>query len=261
MIIRSMISRVLILFLPAAFYLQVNPGLCQKISAPKSFVYSNVFTTEQGLSQNNVSCIEKDLNGFIWVGTGDGLNRFDGYSFTHFTHSDRDSSSLSNDVIRNLLLDSRGRLWIGTYNGLNLYDTDREIFKKFLMNPSRQDAISHNTILCLLEDRNHDLWVGTYWGLNKIDLETLKITQYFSTADGKGLADNAVNALLEDRNGKIWACTGKGINIIGTSGIEKTILQNDVAGGSHIAPYRGYYPGPERRDLFRYEWKRPVETG
>lgn len=226
-----MTSRASILLLLTAFYLQVNQGLCQKRSDPRSFVYSHIFTTEQGLSQNNVSCIAKDLNGFIWVGTGDGLNRFDGYSFIRFNHSDRNASSLSNDVIRNLLLDSKGRLWIGTYNGLNLYDTDREIFKKFLMNPSRQDAISHNTILCLLEDRNQNLWVGTYWGLNKIDLKTLKVTSYFSTADGKGLADNAVNALLEDREGKIWACTGKGINIMNASGVEKTIPQSDVSGG------------------------------
>lgn len=173
----------------------------------------------------------KDRDGFIWVGSGDGLNRFDGYSFIQFSHSDSDTASISNDVIRNLLLDSDGRLWIGTYNGLNLYDSEKETFRKFLMNPSDDNTISQNTILCTLEDRSHHLWVGTYWGLNRIDLETFAITRYHYRADGTGLSDNAVNALLEDRDGKIWACTAKGINIIGSKGIERTIRQNDVSDG------------------------------
>ncbi len=217
--------------LAAFMLLSANSGLCQKFNPSPIFVYSNTFTSEQGLSQNNVSCIVKDRDGFIWVGSADGLNRFDGYSFIHFSHSDSDSASLSNDVIRSLLLDSKGRLWIGTYNGLNLYDSEKETFRKFFTSHSDSNTISQNTILCLLEDRNHNLWVGTYWGLNKINLETFDITRYHYHADGTGLADNAVNALLEDRNGKIWVCTGKGINIIGAKGVENTIPQRTAPDG------------------------------
>jgi ligand-binding sensor domain-containing protein/signal transduction histidine kinase len=214
---------------PAAFLFGQQPSI------RSTLVYSHSFTTEQGLSQNNVSSIMKDRDGFIWVGTADGLNRFDGYSFTKFFHSDQDSSSLSNDVVRCLLLDSHGRLWIGTYNGLNLYDSDTETFKKFLANDSDGNAISHNTILCLFEDRNHQLWVGTYLGLNKIDLQTFKITKYYHHPDGTGLADNAVKALFEDKYGKIWVGTAKGITIIGKNGVERTILQKPAAGGLTFA--------------------------
>lgn len=208
-----------------------HSGFGQQPSIQPALVYSHAFTTEDGLSQNNVSCIIKDNDGFVWVGTGDGLNRFDGYTFIKFNHSDKDSVSISNDVIRSLLLDSKGRLWIGTYNGLNLYDDETETFENFLTNDSKENTISQNTILCLLEDRRHQLWVGTYYGLNKIDLQTLAITKYYHHPDGTGLADNAVNALLEDRNGKIWACTAKGISILGQAGIEKTIAQRQTPDG------------------------------
>lgn len=206
----------------------------QSLPSSPAYVMGNTFTSEQGLSQNNVSCVTKDRDGFIWIGTGDGLNRFDGYSFIHFSHSDEDSASLSNDVIRNLLLDSKGRLWVGTYHGLNLYDSESETFRNFFMSATDKNTISQNTILCTIEDRNRHLWVGTYWGLTRIDLENLDMVRYFYQPDGKGLADNAVNALLEDRHGKIWACTGKGISIIGPQGVERTIYPDDTPHG--LAP-------------------------
>jgi ligand-binding sensor domain-containing protein/signal transduction histidine kinase len=213
------------------FISRANSAIGQKLESPKKFIHSTTFTTEYGLSQNNVSCIVKDTDGFMWIGTGDGLNRFDGYSFIQFVHSDKDSSSLSNDVIRNLLIDSKDRLWIGTYNGLNLFDSEKETFRKFLKSSTDDNTISQNTILDLIEDRNHQLWVGTYGGLNKINLETFEITHYYYNEDGTGLPSNAINALLEDRNGKIWACTGKGICIIGPKGIEKTIPQSSEPDG------------------------------
>lgn len=220
-----------ILLLLVTALLPAAHGLCQQKSLPPVYVYGNTFTSEQGLSQNSVACITKDRDDFIWVGSADGLNRFDGYSFKHFSHSDQDSASLSNDVIRNLLVDSKGRLWIGTYSGLNLYNSEKENFRQFLTSRSDNNTISQNTILCLLEDRHHNLWAGTYWGLNKINLETFEITRYHYRADGKGLADDAVTALLEDRNGNVWVCTGKGINIIGAKGIETTIQPNNAPDG------------------------------
>jgi len=218
-------------FLVATIFLVTCSTFGQSLPSSPVSVPGVTFTSEQGLSQNNVSCITKDQDGFVWIGTGDGLNRFDGYSFVHFSHSDDDSASLSNDVIRNLLLDSKGRLWVGTYHGLNLYDRESETFRNFLMSSTNENTISQNTILSLIEDRSHHLWVGTYWGLTRINLETFEMVRYFYQPDGRALADNAVNALLEDRNGKIWACTAKGINIIGPNGIERTIYPSNAPNG------------------------------
>ncbi len=206
-------------------------GIAQAQYHTQTLRHGSHFTTEQGLSHNDVPAIVKDSEGFVWVGTGYGLNRFDGYSFVKFSNDDRDSLSLSNNVVRCMLLDSYDRLWVGTYNGLNLYNSETETFQRFLQNSDIENSITQNTILCLLEDSRQNLWVGTFGGLNKINLETLNITRYFYESDGTGLANNAVHSVLEDREGKIWACTAGGVNIIGSGGIEKTIAQSSVPGG------------------------------
>lgn len=191
--------------------------------------YNHTFTTENGLSENNVSCITKDREGFMWMGTGDGLNRFDGYTFVHYTHSDNDSSSISNNAIRNMLVDSKGRLWVGTYDGLNLYDSEKGIFRKFITEPPEKGSTIHNTILDLLEDRHHQLWAGTYGKIYRIDLETFATKIYHYKNDSTGL--RSINALFEDRNGKIWASTRNGICIIDSTGVNRIIYHSEAPGG------------------------------
>ncbi len=203
------------------------PGYCQKKLGNPIIAYNHAITTEDGLSQNHVSQIIKDRDGFIWLGTGEGLDRFDGYSFIHYQHSADDTLSLSNNAIQKMLLDSKGRLWVGTYNGLNLYDSEKETFRKFLIN--RSDTNSVTTILYLLEDRRHQLWVGTYGKIYKIDIETFQLEKYDYQNDNSGTGP--INALLEDRNGKIWAATNNGISIIGEKGIERTIRHSENLNG------------------------------
>ncbi|MCB0588707.1 MAG: hypothetical protein KDD06_25675, partial [Phaeodactylibacter sp.] len=86
---------------------------------------------EHGLSQNTVNCIIKDSRGYLWIGTNDGLNRYDGYQFAVFRHLKQDSSSLSDNKVYALLEDRAGRLWVGTKNGLNRYDRNKGCFMRF----------------------------------------------------------------------------------------------------------------------------------
>ncbi|MBL0739585.1 ligand-binding sensor domain-containing protein [Chryseolinea lacunae] len=190
--------------------------------------YNYSLTTENGLSQNSIACVIKDSEGFMWIATGNGLNRFDGYSFVKFNHSDDDSSSISNNAIQNMFLDSKKRLWVGTYDGLNLYDSKTETFRRFLIEPSHKSA-THNTILHLLEDNHRQLWVSAFGEIYKIDIETFSITKYDHRSDSTGLS--TIGALFEDRNGKIWASTRNGICIMGSTGIERTIYPSETRGG------------------------------
>jgi len=87
-------------------------------------------TPAQGLAHEIVLCVLQDSQGFLWIGTQRGLNRFDGYTFTLYRHSISDQNSLSNDTIQALYEDSRGWLWVGTASGLDHLDPERhQVFR------------------------------------------------------------------------------------------------------------------------------------
>lgn len=218
------------LLLYVVVFVYPHPGYSQRQLTAPIMAYNHSLTTENGLSENNVSSVVKDREGFMWIGTGNGLNRFDGYSVVHYHHSDKDTSSISNNAVRNMLLDSKGRLWVGTFSGLNLYDREKETFRKFWIGLSHHDKITDNSILYLLEDSHHRLWVGSFGEISIVDLETLNIVTYDHENDGTGLG--ALNTLIEDRKGKIWAATSKGIYVMdSTTRIERIIRPNGAPGG------------------------------
>jgi len=127
-------------------------------------------TIEDGLSQSAVNCILQDRKGFMWFGTEDGLNKYDGYNFIIFKPSLKDSNSLSTNNIRSIYEDRSGILWVGTYEGLNKYDREKEQFTRYLTDPDDPNSLSHNWIRAIFEDRLGNLWIGTSGGgLNKFD--------------------------------------------------------------------------------------------
>ncbi len=117
-----------------------------------------VFTTEDGLSHNYVNSITKDHRGFLWAGTSNGLNRYDGYDFHVYYHHPSDTLSLSHSEITAVFADSRQRLWIGTAKGLNLYDPFQDAFV-------RQKELAGHAISLIHEDETGTSWVGTDAGL------------------------------------------------------------------------------------------------
>ncbi len=103
-------------------------------------------TTSNGLSQGFIYDILQDQDGFMWFGTKDGLNRYDGYSFKVYTHDSYNSNSISNNTINHILEDSKGRLWITTDDGINIYDKRNDSFRKILNDPEDKNSISGNKI-------------------------------------------------------------------------------------------------------------------
>ena len=87
--------------------------------------------SEDGLSHNTVYAVRQDTTGFLWLGTADGLNRYDGYGFDVFRYDPDDPHSLSNNVVTRLHVDRRGDLWVGTRNGLNRFDPARQTFVRY----------------------------------------------------------------------------------------------------------------------------------
>lgn len=127
------------------------------------------FSIEQGLSHGAVRAILQDHDGYMWIGTEDGLNRYDGLSFAWFRTRPGDSTSLSSNFVQALMEDREGRLWVGTGRGLNLFDSRRLTFRRFLHEPGNPSSISDHQVESICETADGDIWVGTHDGLNRFD--------------------------------------------------------------------------------------------
>jgi len=174
---------------------------------------------DEGLSQSIVKCILQDGKGFIYFGTEDGLNRFDGYSFEVIRNKPEDENSLSYNDITALYEDQKGNLWIGTFNGgLNKYNIGKKQFTRFLNDPDNKNRISHDNINSIIEDNEGAMWIGTDNGLNIILPEdtttgTHSIEQIsHESGNSSNLIHNIVHVVFQDRYGTIWVGTEGGLD-------------------------------------------------
>ncbi len=120
---------------------------------------------EDGLSQSSVLCMLQDHQGFMWFGTEDGLNRYDGYKFTVFRHDPMDSLSISDNFINCLFEDKEGNIWIGTKDGgINRFNSQTGAFKHWKMGLDNSSLLQTNHIQSIYQDDNRVFWIGT---LNK----------------------------------------------------------------------------------------------
>ena len=161
---------------------------------------------EQGLSQSSVFAITQDKKGFMWFATQDGLNRYDGYSFTHFEHDDDDSSSLSDNYVNVLLVDQTGTLWAGTRGGgLDRYIPQTGHFVRYRYSPTNSHSLSNDEVRCLFEDRSGVLWIGTTNGLNRYDRSSDSFERYtHGSSNAKSIPAGLVQSLFEDHDGNFW---------------------------------------------------------
>lgn len=151
--------------------------------------------TRQGLPDRRVAAIAQTADGYLWIGTGSGLARFDGIAFTVFRSAS--VPEIGNDDIRALQVDGTGALWIGTYGG-GLTRLQNGKFTRF----TTADGLAHDTVYRISRGRGDVLWIGTGGGVSR--LEAGAFTN-FSTADG--LDSNVVFPVLEDREGAVWVGT------------------------------------------------------
>ena len=143
-------------------------------------------TTEDGLSNNIVTCIVQDPQGFMWFGTNHGLSRWDGNEFKIYTNDPRDSNSLSNSKIMSMLVDSKGTMWIGTFLGINKYDWHTDKFTQFITDDDKADYILQNRISYITEDNEGVIWFSTGAGICKIDSINSIIKRYQPDPGNRG---------------------------------------------------------------------------
>jgi ligand-binding sensor domain-containing protein len=182
-------------------------------------ITSENFKVEKGLSQNSANCILQDYKGYMWIGTWDGLNRFDGYNFITYKSSiTGNSNELSNQTINALFEDKNGVLWIGTETGLNSFDRKNQKFKQYTRNPKDPFSISSDTVWCIAEENENTLWIGTNNGLNKFD-KTSGFFYHFrlNPNNANSPSNNTINCILLDKDANIWFGSNEGLNFYNRS--------------------------------------------
>jgi streptogramin lyase len=128
------------------------------------FLPLRAITIEDGLSQGMVNSIVQDRYGYMWLATKDGLNRYDGYTFTVFRHDPEDSTTVRSNYIYTLMEDRQGRLWVGTAEGIDLFDRTTETFRHM------RAGMEHirDIVQSITQDKHGDLWVGHSQGVVKL---------------------------------------------------------------------------------------------
>jgi ligand-binding sensor domain-containing protein/signal transduction histidine kinase len=172
-------------------------------------------SVEDGLSQSTVRAIIQDSLGFMWFGTDDGLNKYDGYTFTVYKHDSEVPTSLADNNTTVIFQDSGGELWIGTANGLDRFNRETEEFEHFLSEtgqPGAQGAV----VSAIDEDAQGNLWVGTSDnGLYQYDRQAGKFIAYRHNPNNPDtLSSNSVYAVLVDNKNGLWIGTDQGLDYL-----------------------------------------------
>ncbi len=167
-------------------------------------------TIDEGLSQNAGLALLQDRQGYLWIGSQDGLNRYDGYGFTHFKNDPNNPSSISYNSIISLFESYDGFLWIGTWGGgLNRFDPKTSTFTRYPADPSNPDSLSHGIVTSIAADGKDGLWIGTLGGLDYLDFSTDKISHFrYDPQDSSSLSSNAISVIQPAGDGTLWVGTG-----------------------------------------------------
>jgi PAS domain S-box-containing protein len=166
-------------------------------------------SSSQGLSQVRVSDIVQDDQGFIWFGTWNGLNRYDGYNFKVFKHDPERPESLSGVYIHSLFKDRAGTLWVGTDQFLDRFDPLTEKFSHYHFDVPDSSGLT-TTVNQISQDSSGMLWLSTRKGLFRLDPVTGKIERFYhDPGNASSLGDNEIKSSGEDREGRFWVATAQ----------------------------------------------------
>lgn len=219
-----------------------------------SFCYGQspkLFTADRELSSSLINYLYQDRNGFIWIATEDGLNRYDGAKFTIYKHDPNDEHSLAHSFVRTVFEDSKGHLIIGTYMGIQMYDPATD---NFTPPAKREDngEIFESNIVSIIERRNGEIWIsGNVLCKLNIKSNQLTVQQIDASITSPGY-------MIEDKNLNIWMSKGEeGLYRLDPDNQLSLYLSKDNGYINSICedPQGNIYVGSMRKGLFAYEKK------
>ncbi|GAA4009863.1 hypothetical protein GCM10022408_22520 [Hymenobacter fastidiosus] len=187
-------------------------GLGQAQSQPPPTLTFRTLTSTNGLSENSVYCMAQDLRGFLWLGTQDGLSRYDGSGVRVFRNDPQRLGSLSSNFILALTADRQGQIWVGTGGGgLSRYNPLTDRFRTFQHHADSSGSLTDNFVRAVFCDRQGRIWVGVEGGLERFDPKTGRF-QLFRHRAAEPITErrNSIRTIAQDHRGRIWVGTGEG---------------------------------------------------
>ena len=219
-----------------ALFLIVLCGLKSVLAEDLNIPFTRL-SLKDGLTQAAVNAITQDKFGFIWIGTQEGLNRYDGYEFTSFVAKVGQNNIAMQGWIKDLLIDRDGILWVATkQQGLARLDLTSGMQEIFRHNPQDPTTLSDDRIWILHMDANGIIWIGTDHGLNRLDPKSLRIDRFDNQeSDQLELGKQRVIAICEDGSGHLWIATdGAGLIRYNPRSGEKVKFNKALEDGSNF---------------------------
>ena len=203
-------------------------GWC--FAAERAYVHFQRAGSETGPPAEVITAVMQDRDGFVWIGSREGLSRYDGETFVAYRHDPGDPASISDHSIRTIFEDRSGNLWIGTNSaGLNRLDRATGRFEHFRHDSGDPTSLSHNSVYGIAQDKTGDLWVATQKGLNRFDPQTETFERFLADPnDPHSISDDYVTCILIDQADRLWLGTNRGgLNLLDRSTDRFTVFRNE----------------------------------
>jgi len=182
-----------------------------KLAAQDDYIRFKRITINDGLSLSSVYNIYQDSKGFMWFGTEDGLNKYDGQSVTVYgAHTDQ-HNLLADKWIERIYEDKSGVIWLGSRSGLTRYNPRTGVFTALRHNPEDTNSLSNDSITAIETDLRNEIWVGTFRGLNHVDRFTSEVQRVVPDDEELVGLTSRISGFLSDESGRFWIATHKGL--------------------------------------------------
>ena len=185
--------------------------LSPSLSGQDEYVRFKRITINEGLSLSSVYYIYQDSKGFMWFGTEDGLNKYDGQTITVYGATTDQYNILANKWVELVYEDKSGVIWVGSRGGLTKYNPRQGVFSPLRHDPEDISSLSNDTISAIEADLSNELWVGTFQGLNRVDRFTNSVERIEPEDPALQGLTSRITAFLQDESGAFWIATCEGL--------------------------------------------------